>query len=158
MATTPANKALNDTGPNGWAEYRRLVLSEIERISTALAKCEGQTNAFHLALSQAISDSRQNLLDKLHELAQHLETDYDKKIEETEKDTNRRIEEVKKDGDKKIDGLKEDHEKRLKDLDKKSDKQSTDIATLKAKAIMLGATAGFVVALVGLFASLFLKK
>lgn len=147
MPATPPSKGANGDGPNGWAEYRRLVLAEIERVSQAAAKAESQGTAIQLALTQAISDARTHLLDKIRETASKIDEDHEKKLEAVEKDIERQLKDIET-----------RHQVEIKSIKDEMDKQGKDVSALKAKAALLGAIAGFVVALVGVIASIFIKK
>ncbi len=136
MAATAQKTTPNGDGPNGWAEYRRLVLSELERISNAVAKCDSQSNAFHLTLSKAISDARDNLLDKLHKSCLEQDTERDRLLKEMETQ----------------------YDQKFTALEVKTDKHTVDLTSLKTKSAVLGALAGFLVALGGFLATVFMKK
>lgn len=123
-------------GPDGWVEYRRLILSELERISNSVAKCELQANNIHTHLIQAIADAKQSLMEKMREVYQKHEDERDKVVLQ----------------------LKTEFDKKVSELEQKTEKAFTEVTSLKAKATILGALAGFVVAVLGVIASIIWKK
>jgi hypothetical protein len=150
MAATPAtNKGPNGNGdgPNGWAEYRRLVLAELERVSQDAAKAVQQGTAIQLALTQALSDTRSSMLDKIRETAIEQNKDFDRKLEAAEKESER-----------KILALETKNSSDIKAIREAQDAHGKDLAALKAKSALLGAVAGFVVALASLVVGIFIKK
>jgi DNA anti-recombination protein RmuC len=158
MAATQNKSSLSGDGPNSWAEYRRLVLSELERVSAATTKCEIQVAANFLTLTQTINDVRQQLLEKIRETAERIDDEREKKTRELELDYNKKVRELETEYGKKIDEIRKDADKKLDETKKEIMLLGKDITTLKTKATVLGGIAGFLVALLGLVASIFLKK
>lgn len=132
MPATAAKTANNSDGPNGWAEYRRLVLAELERLSAAVSKMEGHGSSLQLALSQTISETRQHLLEKIHESAVQVSAVHAKEVSNLVTE---------------IDSLNDTIQK-----------QQKDITGLKTKAAMIGAVAGFLMAAGSLIAGIIFKK
>ncbi len=141
MAAAAANKP--GVNGDGWTEYRRLVLAELERLSKDLVYAQGQITTNHLTTSQAINSVKDTILDKLNTAIRESEIGHHKAIEDLEERY-----------DKKIDELKEDLKKQGKDLDK-TDK---GVTSLKAQAVLLGGLAGFLVAVGGVIVSIIFKK
>lgn len=137
MATPTSPKTPNhgEDGPNGWAEYRRLVISELERIGAEAAKAVQHSTSVQLALTQALADSRTNLLDKIRETASKVEDENDRKLELNKKD----------------------FEEKFRLMRDESDRHGREISALKAKAALIGGIAGFLVALAGLIVSIVIK-
>ncbi len=151
MAATIANKTgPNGEGQNGWTEYHRLVLAELERLSNQVSATQAHGQNTQLAMTQSLNDAKSHILDKLRDTVRSMDDDYDKKIKEVELRHEKQIVELKKTIVK--------HEKELEKTEKKLEKTDKDLTSLKAKAVMLGAIAGFVVATVGVIASIFIKK
>lgn len=82
-------KTGNEAQEGGWIEYRRLVLSELERINTTLKACESHSSTIHVSLSTTISDVKQNLMEKLHSHKEIIEKDYETKIDKLEERVDR---------------------------------------------------------------------
>lgn len=154
MPGTTPKPAPNGDSQNGWAEYRRLVLAELERLSAAVAKTEGNHSHLQMAMTQALSDAKQAILDKLRDAVAKTEDENDRKIKDLVTDFDRKTKDIEARFAADLKEIKDNHEK----TDKKVDLTHTDLTSLKAKALTLGAIAGFLVSLVGLVLSLVLKK
>lgn len=149
-ATTASKNGPNGDGQNGWTEYRRLVLAELERLSNANAANQLLGTTTQLVMTQAINDAKQTILDKLRDTMRASEEEFDKKLKDLETRLHREHIDLKKSVTK--------QEKDLEKTDKKQEKTDKELTSLKAKAMMLGALAGFIVAVCGVLASIFIKK
>ncbi len=161
MAAINVSLPPSGDGQSDWAEYRRLVIAELERLGIQVEAAHAQgvatqlvvsqtVLATQLAVTQAVNDAKQSILDKLRETVSGVKDDSDRKLKEVETRHDKTVADLKKDIVK--------QEKELAATDKKLEKATLDLTTLKTKAMMLGAGAGFLMALVGLLATLFLKK
>lgn len=54
------------TPDDSWAEYRRLVISELERLNKEFTNNQNNTSLSHQSIQQTISDLKQQLIDKMH--------------------------------------------------------------------------------------------
>lgn len=151
--STPTTKTANGD-QNGWVEYRRLVLAELERLSAAVAKTEANGSHLQMAMTQALSDAKQIILDKLRD-----------SITKNDDETAKIVKDLVADFDRKTAVLEARFAHDLKEVkeslsrdEKKLDETHTELTALKAKAMMLGALSGFLVALISLVASIFIKK
>lgn len=160
MAVTATNKpGPNGDGQNGWTEYRRLVLAELERLSAAVAASQVQGNNMQMATTQAINDAKHVILDRLHDTIKAVEDDYDKKFKIIGIDCENKVKDLEIRQNRKCEEFKRDLAKHWKDLertDKKLERTAKELTILKSKAALLGALAGFLVALAGVLASIFL--
>ena len=152
--STPTGKPAINSDQNGWVEYRRLVLAELERLSAAVAKGEANGSHVQMAMAQALSDAKQVILDKLRD-----------SINKNDDETAKIVKDLIADFDRKTAVLEARFAHDLKEVkeslgrdEKKLDETHTELTALKAKAMMLGALSGFLVALIGLVASIFIKK
>lgn len=151
MAATTANKnGPNGDGQNGWAEYRRLVLAELERLSNANAANQLLGTTTQLVMSQAINDAKQTILDKLRDTMRVADEEFETKLKALETRLHKENADIKKTITK--------QEKDLEKAEKKQEKTDKELTSLKAKAVMFGALAGFIVAVCGVLASIFIKK
>lgn len=148
MAAAPASKP--GVNGDGWTEYRRLVLAELERLSRDLDGIQSQVTATNLSTAQAINAVKDSILDKLATAIKTADCEYQKAIHELEARQNTRFEEFKK-------NLKK-QEKDIEKTDEKTDKTDKTVTGLKAQAVVLGALAGFLVALGSLIVSIIFKK
>lgn len=153
MPSTPAKPAANGD-QNGWVEYRRLVLAELERLSAAVAKAETSGGHIQIVMTQALSDAKQTIMDKLRDTLAKSDDETAKMVKDMVADFDRKTTalEVRFAHD-----LKEIKETQSKD-EKKLDDTHTELTALKAKAMILGAMSGFIVAVIGLVMSIFIKK
>lgn len=161
MAATTAKPGSNGDGQNGWVEYRRLVLAELERLSSQVAMAQAQGVATQLAVSQAVNDTKQILLEKLRDTMSGIEDDYEKKIRTVETFAERRVKDLEVRHTQRIEDLKREidkNEKNVKEAEKKLERNEKEVVGLKAKAIMLGALAGFFVAIGAVVATLYVGK
>jgi hypothetical protein len=154
MTPTTSKTTVNNDGQNGWTEYRRLVLAELERLSNVLTAEQATSATLQLSLTQAINSAKQIILDKLHEDIKNADELYDKKLTSYELKLYRRIKEVETRYAKQLSDLKKDLEK----AEKKLEMTDKEVTSLRSKALVLGALAGFVVALGSLVVSIFIKK
>lgn len=132
----PTPKVNDGDGPNGWAEYRRLVLAEIERVSHAAEKAATLVQNLQVTLTQAIADSKDDLLNRMSEVATRIDHASSLKIQASEKKT----------------------EDEIKALREEVTRQGNDLSALQAKATLFGAIAGFIVAVGSVLANMFIKK
>ena len=123
MPAMPAKHLGNDA--ESWIEYRRLVLSELERLSLVVERLEAQLVAAQLASSHAIAETHRNMLERIHHL---------------------------------IDELDEKISKRTAEADDRVNKLSQEVVTLKAQSALLGAAAGFIVAVVAVVVAFFVRN
>jgi septal ring factor EnvC (AmiA/AmiB activator) len=162
MAATTANKTVpNGDGQNGWAEYRRLVLAELERLGTQVAVTQTQGQNTQMAMAQALNDAKAHILDKLRDTVRTMDDDFEKKIRDIEEEAAKKAKEVETRHEKQIGELKKTitkHENDLEKTEKKLEKIDKELTSFKAKVIMLGAVAGFVVAVIDIVVSISIKK
>jgi len=128
---------------NGWTEYRRLVLAELERLSRELQQIQSQIASLQLVLSQSINDNKHTTSEKIREATNKLDDTYEKRCKETGTETEKSLKEL---------------ERKLEKADETIEKVAKDLHGLNSKAMALGAAAGFIMSLVGLMASIFFKK
>ena len=144
MAATPPVKG--NRGPNndsedsnGWAEYRRLVLAEIERLDKDASTALAQIATTHLTVTQLVSEARSALHDKIVESVRQVDEEHGRKLE------------------RRLSSIKHDHQAEVKRLSDTLDSHVKEISALKAKATLFGAMAGFLVALVSALAGIFIR-
>lgn len=162
MAATTANKTgPNGDGQNGWAEYRRLVLAELERLSSQVAAAQAAGTANQLTLSQAITDAKTTVLEKLRDTIKGVEDDYEKKIKSIENAVERKFKDLEARYNKKIEDLKKEvdkNEKDFKEAETKREKNEKDVAGLKSKMMILGGVATLLVAIAAVVATIYAGK
>lgn len=161
MQMTAATGKSNNDGHNGWAEYRRLVLSELERLSNQATTTQAQLNAMQLTMAQAIGDVKTVILDKLRETISTIDDGCDKNLKALEGEVEAHMKELESRCYKSIENLKKDfikQEKSLERTDKKLEKTDKTVTGLKAQAILLGAMAGLVVAAIGVIVTYLVGK
>ncbi len=156
-------------GPNGWAEYRRLVLAELERLSSAINKVESQETASHQSTIQIIHDMRELFFEKIAQSSVSVHSVQDERRSELEDRVFRIMTELKEKYDNDIKELKEKYDNDIKELKEKHHKDMLDtkaeqnqhgneISALKAKAAVLGAIAGFLVAIISVVVNIYFKS
>lgn len=160
-ATTASKTGPNGDGQNGWAEYRRLVLAELERLSSQVAATQATGVASQLALSQAITDAKNTIMEKLRDAIKATEDDYEKKIKVLENFVERKVKEIETRYNKKIEDIKKEvdkNEKDFKEAEKKREKNEKDVAGLKSKMVILGGIATLLVAIAAVIATIYAGK
>lgn len=78
---TPTKPNLKEN-TNGWAEYRRLVLAEIERLNITTSKLETQQSTDKISWHQQISEAQRQMVDKLHATESRMDDEYEEKHDE----------------------------------------------------------------------------
>jgi chromosome segregation ATPase len=121
MGTTSTK--LENNGSNGWAEYRRLVISELERLDEAIRRCDEDFKNLPLALTRSVAEVKEFTLNKLRE---------------------ERIS---------IDSLLHELEEKSNRMDRQLQQQNAELTGIKARAGLFGAVCGAVIAILGVIAT-----
>jgi hypothetical protein len=163
MPATPTKQSVGE--PESWAEYRRLVLAELERIGQEVARVDRNNATLQLTLHQAIADAKNNLTDKMRELLNRSEEEYDRKLAGVDARAHGALTTVDARSQvdlKALDTRFTDTTKSIKDEAKnirdEQTKQGKDISSLKTTAALVGGAAGLIVAIAALIAGIVFKR
>lgn len=144
----PGSQKNNDENPrSGWAEYRLLVVNEIERISKELTRTTELIATIQMSSAQAINDLKLTLVQKIQD-------SHDKSNQEI----ITQISEIDKDIAIKFKNIEQQLISDVKILRESVDSVTKDVVMIKTKAAFIGALAGFLVALAGVVVSIVLKE
>lgn len=142
MAPAPKN-----TSSDSWAEYRRLVLAELERLDTTVSK-----------LTQVSLDHEKDLIENNNAI----KTDLLQKIQglkdETVEKVRKMITEIRSELVKKQERENKELEGFIYEIEKRVQRVQTEIRVLKGKAALLGFIAGLVVAVVSIITQVIWKS
>jgi hypothetical protein len=144
MATT-TNK--NSTGPESWAEYRRLVLAELERLDTAVSKLTQISLEHEKDLIEITSGTKAEMMDKLQKLK-----------DETIERVRNMISEIKNELSIKESADVLQIETMVQAINDRLNKVQTEIKVLQGKAALLGFGAGLIVAIISIIAQISWNK
>ncbi len=132
---------------DSWAEYRRLVLAELERLDGAVTR-----------LAQASLDHEKEILESTNsvktETTAKIQHGKDETIEKVRKMINDLRLELMRKTDKECDSI----EQSMNGLEKRINRIQIEIQVLKGKAALLGFVAGLVVAILSIIAQLVWSK
>jgi len=133
--------ASTDKPGDTWAEYRRLVLAELERLDVAVCKL-AETNLEHeRELVETLSACKTELIERLQTLKEMIEDRHRRIVEDVKAEL-----ETKEKHD--IDELKT----LIKAVEDSYHKASAEIKVIKAKAALFGFLAGLAIAIASLVA------
>lgn len=139
----------NKPEPSGdtWAEYRRLILAELERLDMSISRL-AETNLEHeKELIEVVSTCKTELIERLQKLKDILEDRYRELIEAVKKEL-----ETKEQND--ISALKA----QTKELENNYHKVSAEVKVIKAKAALFGFLSGLVIAIISLVVKIMWNK
>jgi hypothetical protein len=135
MSPTPKNQS------DSWAEYRRLVLAELERLDTAVNK-----------LTQVSLDHEKDLIEDSNALKNDLLTKIQTHKDETVDKVRAMITDIRSELLKRQQREDSQLENCIGEIDKKLTKVQLEVQVLKGKAALLGFISGLVVAVVSIIA------
>lgn len=124
---------------DNWSEYRRLVLSELERLDSSLSKLAEAVIENERQHLEVVLTHRSDVVDKLQKLKDELNTRHNEVITVMQKQLS----------EQEINDIRSVKES-LEILNKKLNEVQTEVSVLKAKAAFFGFLAGLAIAIITL--------